>query len=216
MSDMDERDRILQAAARRFMDLGISKVTIDEIASDLGMSKKTLYKHFPSKEDLLRNVIHARIKRNGERFIEIMGTAKPFAEKLQEIFAFAGREFSTPGRQFILDLKRMARDLWVEAEEYREKTILTNVKHMVEQAKEEGMIRKDLDVDLFLLVFQKAVQEILTPETLSEQPFSPLQAFEGILKILFEGALTDDARATIRLSTQFPAEILPTEFSNER
>ena len=216
MSDMDERDRILQAAARRFMELGISKVTIDEIASDLGMSKKTLYKHFPSKEDLLRNVIQARIKRNGERFIDIMGAGKPFAEKLQEIFAFAGREFSTPGRQFILDLKRMAPDLWEEAKKYRQTTIVTNVKNMIKEAKEEGMIRKDLDVDLFLLVFQKAVQEILTPETLSDQPFSPLQAFECILKILFEGALTDDARATIRLSTQFPAEILPTEFSNER
>jgi AcrR family transcriptional regulator len=198
------------------MELGISKVTIDEIASDPGMSKKTLYKHFPSKEDLLRNVIHARIKRNGKRFIDIMGSGKPFVEKLQEIFAFAGREFSTPGRQFILDLRRMAPDLWAEAEEYRQTTIVTNVTKMVEQAKEDGMMRKDLDVDLFVLVFQNAVQNILTPKTLSEQPFSPVQAFEGILKILFEGSLTDDARATIHLSAKFPAEIPPTEFSNER
>jgi hypothetical protein len=137
-------------------------------------------------------------------------------EKLQEIFAFAGREFSTPGRQFILDLRRMAPDLWAEAEEYRQTTIVTNVTKMVEQAKEDGMMRKDLDVDLFVLVFQNAVQNILTPKTLSEQPFSPVQAFEGILKILFEGSLTDDARATIHLSAKFPAEIPPTEFSNER
>jgi AcrR family transcriptional regulator len=166
MSDADERERILHAAARRFMELGISKVALDEIASDLGMSKKTLYKHFPSKEDLLRNVIHARIKRNGKRFIDISASGKPFVKKLQEIFAFAGREFSTPGRQFIFDLRRMAPDLWVEAEEYRRKTIVTNVRKMVEQAKEDGMMRKDLDVNLFVLVFQSAVQNILTPETL--------------------------------------------------
>jgi hypothetical protein len=73
------------------------------------------------------------------------------------------------------------------------------------------MIRKDLDVDLFVLVFLSAVQNILTPQTLSEQPFSALQAFQGILGIIFEGALTDDARATIHLSGQFP-----TEFSIER
>jgi AcrR family transcriptional regulator len=211
MSDEDDRERILEAAGRRFMELGISKVTLDEIASDLRMSKKTMYKYFPSKEDLLKNVIHARIKRNGKRFIDIMGSGKPFGEKLQEIFAFAGREFSTASRQFIADLHRFAPDLWEEAEEYRRKTIVTNVSKMVEQAKDEGMIRKDLDVDLFVLVFLSAVQNILTPQTLSEQPFSALQAFQGILGIIFEGALTDDARATIHLSGQFP-----TEFSIER
>jgi AcrR family transcriptional regulator len=211
MGDADERERILHAAARRFMEFGISKVTLDEIASDLGMSKKTMYKYFPSKEDLLKNIIRDRINRNGKRFNDMMGSGKPFGEKLQEIFAFAGREFSMPSRLFILDLKRLDPELWKEAVEYRRKTIVTNVKKMIEQAKEEGMIRKDLDVALFVLVFQNAVEDILTPKTLSEQPFSALQAFQGILEIIFEGALTDGARATIKLSGQFP-----TEFSIER
>ena len=211
MSDADERERILHAAARRFMEFGISKVTLDEVASDLRMSKKTMYKYFPSKEDLLKNIMRDRINRNGKRFNDMMGSGKPFGEKLQEIFAFAGREFSIPSRQFILDLQRLDRKLWEEAAEYRRETIVTNVRKMIGQAKEEGMIRKDLNVDLFVLVFQSAVEDILTPKTLSEQSFSGLQAFQGILEIIFEGALTDGARATIQMSGQFPAE-----FSNER
>ena len=211
MGDADERERILHAAARRFMEFGISKVTLDEVASDLRMSKKTMYKYFPSKEDLLKNIIRDRINRNGKRFNDMMGSSKPFGEKLQEIFAFAGREFSMPSRLFILDLKRLDPELWEEAVEYRQTTILTNVRKMIEQAKEEGMIRKDLDVTLFVLVFQSVVEDILTPKTLSKHPFSALQAFQGILEIIFEGALTDGARATIKLSGQFP-----TEFSIER
>lgn len=211
MIDEDDRERILEAAARRFMELGISKVTLDEIASDLGMSKKTMYKYFPSKEDLLKNVVHARIKRNGKRFNDIMGSGKPIGEKLQEIFAFVGREFSAASRQFVVDLRRFSPDLWGEAEEYRRKTIVTNVSKMIELAKEEGTIRKDLDVNLFVLVFLTAVQNILTPRTLAEQSFSTLQAFQGIMRIIFEGALTDDARETLHLSGQ-----IPTEFSIER
>ena len=211
MGDADERGRILHVAARRFMEFGISKVTLDEIAADLGMSKKTIYKHFPSKEDLLKNIIRDRINRNGKRFNEIMGSGKPFGEKLQEIFAFVGREFSMPSSQFVLDLERLDAELWNEAVEYRQETIITNVRKMIEQAKEEGMIRKDLNVGLFVLVFQSVVQDILTPKTLSEHPFSALQAFQGILEIIFEGALTDYARATVQLSGQFP-----TEFSIER
>ncbi len=211
MVESEERERILEAAAGRFMEFGISKVTLDEIASDLRMSKKTMYKHFPSKEDLLRNIIHARIKRNGKRFTDIMGSEKPFGEKLQDIFAFAGREFSAASRQFVIDLRRFAPDLWAEADEYRRKTIITNVRTMIEQGKAEGMIRPDLESDLFVLVFHSAVMNILTPHALSEQSFSTAQAFQGILRIIFEGALTQDARPTIHMTGQ-----LPTEFSIER
>jgi AcrR family transcriptional regulator len=206
MDESCDRGRILEAAGRRFMELGISKVTLDEIASDLGMSKKTMYKHFPSKEDLLKNIIHERIKRNGKRFNDIMGSASPFGEKLQDIFAFAGREFSAPSRQFVIDLRRFAPELWAEAEEYRRKTIITNVRSMIEQGKKEGMIREDRESDLFVLVFHNAVQNILTPQMLSEQSFSAVQAFRGILRIIFEGALTQGARATIHMTGQFPDE----------
>ena len=189
------------------MEHGISKVTLDEIASDLRMSKKTMYKYFPSKEDLLKNIIHARIKRNGKRFTDIMASGKPFGEKLQDIFAFAGREFSASSRQFVIDLRRFAPGLWEDADEYRRKTIISNVRIMIEQGKKEGMIREDLDPDLFVLVFHSAVQDILTPEMLSEQSFSTVQAFQGILRIIFEGALTPDARATIHMTGQFPTEL---------
>jgi hypothetical protein len=101
--------------------------------------------------------------------------------------------------------------LWEEADEYRRTTIVTNVRKMIEQGKEEGMIRKDLEPDLFVLVFHSAVQNILTPQTLSEQPYSTVQAFQGILRIIFEGAFTPDARATIHMAGQ-----IPTEFSIER
>jgi hypothetical protein len=51
----------------------------------------------------------------------------------------------------------------------------------------------------------------MTPQTLSEQPYSTVQAFQGILRIIFEGAFTPDARATIHMAGQ-----IPTEFSIER
>ncbi|HTY60198.1 MAG TPA: TetR/AcrR family transcriptional regulator [Bacteroidota bacterium] len=203
MTEPDEKERILEAAARQFMEHGISKVTLDEIASDLRMSKKTMYKYFPSKEDLLKNIIHARIKKNGKRFTDMMGSDKPFGEKLQEIFAFAGREFSAASRQFVLDLRRFAPDLWREADEYRRKTIISNVNRMIEQGKKEGMIREDLEAELFVLVFYSAVQYILTPEMLADHPFTTGQAFQGILRIIFEGALTQSARTTIHMTGQY-------------
>lgn len=48
---------ILNAAQRRFAVYGLNKVTMDEIASDLGMGKASLYYYFPTKEDLYKGVV---------------------------------------------------------------------------------------------------------------------------------------------------------------
>jgi len=68
MGESEDRERILEAAAHRFMELGISKVTLDEIASDLRMSKKTMYKHFPSKEHLAAAAM-VKVMRRAQAFI---------------------------------------------------------------------------------------------------------------------------------------------------
>ncbi len=51
--DIEIKDRILSRAEEMFLKFGYSKVTMDEIAANIGMSKKTLYKFFPSKEELV-------------------------------------------------------------------------------------------------------------------------------------------------------------------
>ena len=211
MNTQDERARILEAASCRFLELGISKVTLDEIAADLRMSKKTLYKHFPSKEDLLKHILRARIQRNGSRVLEITGSGKPFEEKLRDLLTFVGREVSSPGKQFIIDLRKLAPGLYAEALHYRSTLLVTTVTRMMEEAKEQGVIREDVDTALFVLVFLSAVQNILTPQTLAEQSFSAVQAFRGILRILFEGAVTDESRGRLAL-----ADTSTIEFQNER
>lgn len=50
------RKRILETAKEFFLEFGYKKVTMDEIADSLGMSKKTLYQYFPSKYELLSAV----------------------------------------------------------------------------------------------------------------------------------------------------------------
>lgn len=53
----EKRTQILDAAQKRFAHYGLSKVTMDEIAGDLHMSKAALYYYFKTKEDVFREVI---------------------------------------------------------------------------------------------------------------------------------------------------------------
>lgn len=199
MTDLEDKQRIVGVASQRFRELGISKVTLDEIAAELGMSKKTMYKYFPSKEDLLRTIVHAMMNGLRARVESIVASDRSFAQKLPELMGHLGREIGATSKQFLIDLQRFTPELWKEMDEFRRQRILTNVRRMFMQAKDEGVFRKDLNVDLFILVFLNSVQGIVNPQVLSEQSFSMDEALRGIFKIIFEGVMTDEARKEFHL-----------------
>lgn len=199
MSDLKDQERIMEAAREKFFEQGFMKVTVDEIASDLGMSKKTLYKFFPSKEDLVRKAIHFMLRQVNARIEAIVKSEKPFVEKMSELLVLIGRMWGRAGRQFPIDIKKHFPDLWKEVETFRRERILTNMQQMFLQAKQEGVLRDDVRPELLMLMFLCCVEGILNPTTLSEHSFSLTEAFRGIFKTLFEGSMTDEARTTYHL-----------------
>jgi AcrR family transcriptional regulator len=197
MIEQDDKERILSKASERFMETGFSKVTIDELASELGISKKTVYKFFPSKDVLLQAIVKALLSHVEREVSSIINADEPFERKITRLLTLIGRQMRRFGRQFQLDIQRYAPALWTEIETFRRDRIFSQVKKMFEQAKQENIFRNDLDINLFYLIFISSVQGIMNPKTLSENSFSAEGAFRGIIRILFEGALTNDARKKI-------------------
>jgi AcrR family transcriptional regulator len=192
--------KILEVAADRFMNAGFYKVTMDEIASGLRMSKKTVYKFFPSKETLLKAIVHEFM---GKIEREVQGTIssdKPIEEKLTTLLAFIGKQLRKFSRPFMTDVQRFAPALWKEIEIFRRERVLSQLQQMFRQAKKEKVFSEDLDPDLFFLVLTTTIQGIMNPQVLSQQPFSAEEAFKGIFRILYEGALTDEARKRFQLN----------------
>lgn len=200
MNEQDERQRILDVATSRFTEAGITKVTIDEVASELQMSKKTVYKFFPSKDDLLRAVVKMMLIHVEWEVKAIVNSDKPFEQKLTSLFALVGRQVRRINRQFQLDVQRFAPGLWKEIDTFRRERVLSKLRNMLLQAKQEKIFRDDLDIDLFYLVLLNAIQGVVNPKVLSENSFSAEEAFRGIVGILYKGAMTEDAMKRFNLS----------------
>lgn len=87
---MDEKAvRILDAARQRFERFGVKKTTMDEICQDVGISKKTLYEYFNSKEDLFVSTFIQEALRNRDLVLEQMQGMDNPLEKIQKLFRFA-------------------------------------------------------------------------------------------------------------------------------
>ena len=202
MPENDDETRIIDAASDRFMDAGFYKVTMDEIASDLRMSKKTVYKSFPSKETLLKAIVHTFMRKVEAEVQGIVSSDKPIEEKLTTLLDFIGKQLRKFSRPFMTDVQRFAPALWNEVEIFRRERVLSRLQQMLKQAKKEGVFREDLDPDLFFLVLTTTIQGIMNPQVLSQQPFSAEVAFKGIFRILYEGAFTQEARERFQRNNQ--------------
>ena len=189
------RLQIIQRARELFFERGFSKVTTDEVAASLGISKKTLYQHFESKEDLVRAAVHAlrdEIAGGIERIVDDRDL--DFAEKLKGVMTILGAKVSQLRRPFFEDIRKKAPDLWRELEEFRRERILTVFERLITQGSRKGMLRKGVDPHLFVMMFYAVIQQVFNPDVLSQLPLTPAEAFRTFITVMMEGVLTDEAR----------------------
>lgn len=189
------RRRIMDEARELFFRYGFSKVSMDEAAEKLGMSKKTLYKHFPSKEDLLEAVTDDHMREcDADMHALCAKRGQGPLEKFRCLMDYLAGLYGKMSEALVHDLRKSAPGIWKRVEATRKEHIYNEFSVLVKEGRRKGIFRKDVDERLFLLIYFETVQRILHPETLSGLPFPPSQVFDGVVKVLFEGFLTDKAR----------------------
>ena len=189
----DIRERIIAAASERFTEEGLSRYPVEEIAAGLGISKKTFYKHFTSKEELLLVVTERFLEGIRRQFHTIIEGEAPFLEKLELLVTFLGQRLSRLSRPMMRDLQRHSPRIWARVEEFRRERISTDFKGLLLRGVAEGYIRKDVDIDLFLLAFIGAVEAVINPSVLAEQRSSVKEIVRSIITVFLRGLLTGSA-----------------------
>ncbi len=200
----DERQRILDAAEELFRNEGFQRSSMDDLAKQLGMSKKTIYKHFRSKDELTKEIIQRTMNYLSLHVREILHADRPSVEKLAMLFTFFGSQYSRFSTILKTDLLKFRPELWREVEAFRRYMARTEILPMLHQAKNEGVLRPDVNPNLLFMMVLSSIEGILNPQALAQQPFSVEEAFTGIFKTLFEGAMTPEAITRLNERFQSP------------
>jgi AcrR family transcriptional regulator len=189
------RQRIVDAARAHFFSHGFRSVTMDDLAEELGISKKTLYAHFPGKLDLLEAVL-------ADKFAGVEATLKEvtrahahdFPVTLQELLAGTQRELDEIKPPFVRDMRQKAPHVFKVIERRRAALIGRYFGKLFVEGQRAGMVRKDVPAKLIIEILLAMVQAIMNPAKMEELGMMPKEGFAGILKIVLEGALTAKGR----------------------
>jgi TetR/AcrR family transcriptional regulator, cholesterol catabolism regulator len=193
--DRAQKERIIEAVRDRVFAEGFSRLSVDEIAAMFGMSKKTFYKFFPTKEELINQVTDRIMAQARASITGIARSKKDFISKLHELMSFLMLQSSHLSKALQVDLQRYAPELWKRIEEFRTLRISDVFSRLVDQGINEGYVRKDLNKRVFMLVVLSSIRNVVNPGVLLQESITAREAIDSILNLFFAGILTDQGRA---------------------
>lgn len=189
-----QKDRILTFVERKLLDEGTTRFSVGEITAALGMSKKTFYQSFPTKDAMLEELI-ARVIGDVARGIDAITLGSgTFLEKVVGLMHFLGSMYRRLAIPLSEEVRRRLPLIWERVETFRQKKIQENFSLLLEQGRREGLLRVDVDPKLFLMAYSAAIRAIVNPHVLAAHALTIPDVMEQIVLIFFAGIMTDEGR----------------------
>jgi AcrR family transcriptional regulator len=178
-------EKILTAAQTRMVRFGYHKVTMDEIATDLKMSKNTIYLHFSSKIDIAKGLV-TRIKgRINDYQLSVENKESDPLKIISLNILFLQQELAPWFEHFLKDIQIELPELWQEFVDFRAEKVM-DLEKIVSAGIKKGNFRT-VNPSLAVRAYLGAVNNIIDPETLQREGISFQQALETVMDIWSRG-----------------------------
>ncbi len=187
--------RILATAGRHLFTYGYNALTMDDLAHELGMSKKTLYLHFPGKDAIIGTIIDGigrTIRAEMEAVLNDPGLS--FVQKLRAVIDVVAPRLAQTSPAMLRELQRYAPRIHRKIDELRQKNIPYVFGRLLRQGQAARMVRADLDPDFAVEFWRPAIQALMHPDTLERLQLSPDEIFRRAINLFFGGILTPAGR----------------------
>jgi AcrR family transcriptional regulator len=180
-----KKQDILEAALALFMEYGIQKVSISEIAQKANVSQVTIYNYFESKHKLTSDVFHFYLDKTSNDFEKLIHSDIPFPEKIKQII-FNKKEIAKQIHEefYYFMMKEYSTEGNVIEKLYVEKA-LPNFAKLFEEGKEQGFVDPSLSQEAILFYVQMLKDYMQREEVY--QKVLPLT--EEITSIFFYGII---------------------------
>ena len=190
LSSRPPANRVVSAARKQFFTHGFRAVSMDDLAAELGMSKKTLYAHFPSKTALVQAIMQEKFGEVEADLSRLKTTAGQNVEtRLRNLLDCVQRHTAEIQPPFVRDVGRELPELFQVIEQRRRDLIRRHFGELFDQGQKAGLIRNDLPAHLIIEILLGAVQTIMNPPKLAELGLTLETGYSSILGIVLEGAL---------------------------
>lgn len=159
----NNRTGILKTASRLFTQQGIQRISIEEVASQCSLSKKTFYLFFHSKEELVSNVVEAQLAQSTQHLSTYNGISPDAIIELTNFFECIETMLNVFTPAFLCDVEMYFPGIHMKIKTFADEKMIPFLCQNIHRGITENIYRADLKKDvaakLYLWELKKAVEE---------------------------------------------------------
>jgi len=179
---------VINLTLQKIFGNGISGFTIEKLAAELRISKKTIYRYFRSKEEFVEAVLMYNFEQMNSAITSIpddpddpLGTALSILKKIFEMTS----KMSSRG---IYESKIYYPQYWQRIELFRE-NVIQRMYGLFQKAQKQGVLRQDINIEFSINILMKTVKEVFQPEYLIHSPYSISMVISMFIDMVMNGLL---------------------------
>ncbi|MES2567499.1 MAG: TetR/AcrR family transcriptional regulator [Bacteroidota bacterium] len=157
---MEPQEKILKIALELFFKYGIKRVTMDDIAKELGMSKKTIYQYFKEKDDIVNKLCEIEMSKHQKKFEDVYLLSKDPIHEIMLISENMKEMMQHINPMFFLDLQKFHPNAFLQFQTFKEDCAFNDILRNIKKGKEEGYYKSDID-DEFVARYRLAQIDML-------------------------------------------------------
>jgi TetR/AcrR family transcriptional regulator, cholesterol catabolism regulator len=180
---MEVKDRIVQGSLKQFMQYGFRNVSMDDIASNLGMSKKTLYQHFAEKDELVEAALEYDIEIDQKDCLKCIFTSANAIAEIYDVIDTVAEQLRDMNPMVLFEMQKYHPKAFLRFKQHKDEFILKMIHQNLVRGIEEGLYREDIYVEVLAKFRLESMMLIFNPEIF---PLSKKYSLHELMMIIGE------------------------------
>ncbi len=187
------KEEIVEFAKKIFLKEGFYKTSLDQIALQFHISKKTIYKYFPSKQKLVEEVILSFIRSHSEEIDQIVDQRRDAVTKLCQFLNYLANMLQQVGEKWFEDIQSNFPELLQEIDELRTKQLTKSLSKIIQQGKQENFFVELPDV-ILITILVSSIKGIVNPVFMKQSNIPIGRSLEITTKFIVNSIMNERAK----------------------
>ena len=190
------RERVSHAFRDMAMERGFSRVTVGELAARCGISKRTIYRYFKSKDEMIVTVMEEVMSEIEQGIAAALNSSNSSVERLSAAIHAVLRYMKRINAPFLYDLEKNYPHLWERVEQFRARRIQQAFEQIL--ASDQRGHLKDIEPAIFTTALLAAIRSVVNPGFIIEQNLSPEKTVQSLFEIFLYGIVDEQGKGELK------------------
>lgn len=182
-----KRREIIERSTQIFMRYGIKSVTMDDVARELGISKKTLYRHFEDKTQLVNGILEMKLDADKCMCISFQSDSENAIDALFKISQYVMEQLGNINPVVFFDLKKYHPEGWEIMKAHKWGFILESIRSNIDRGIQEGLYRGDIQIEVTARHYVASTDIIMSGEVYPWPEYKINEVFLEVIRFFIRG-----------------------------